>query len=231
MGKAEAAYAKITVIIADDQALFAQGIRRLFEISAPDIEIVNTAANGCELIQMVDAQQPDVILMDVRMPEVDGVQATRIIHKRYPKIRIIVLTTFDDDQYVTNAVEYGAVGYLLKDIPPEELFEAVRMVRSSSFIASPKVVRKITTASIEDASDLTHFSDEQSESVLGPIPSELTERERDVLSLILSEFDNRDIADRLCLSERTVRNYVSSIYAKLDVQSRFELIRAFRPRR
>ncbi len=221
---------RISVMVADDQVLFSQGLRRLFEISAPDIEVIGTAATGRELIDHVERREPDVILMDVRMPDIDGVEATRILHSRYPKVRIIMLTTFDDDEYVTHAVKYGAVGYLLKDIPPEELFDAVRMVRSHSFIASTEVLRKIATPSPSSRPRSNTIESEGLAEGTDAALSDLTEREREVVGLILAEYDNRCIAEELCLSERTVRNYVSNVYAKLGVQNRFQLIRCFRSR-
>lgn len=216
----------ISVVIADDQVLFSQGLRRIIEISAPDLRVVGVVADGREVLPEVERTAPDVVLMDVRMPGIDGVEATRQLHEAYPTIRIIMLTTFDNDEYVKQAVEHGAAGYLLKDIPPEELFDAIRAVHSHSIILSPAVARRLS-GSMADSPLVA-----DSQSATSGVVTALTDRETEVLELVMQEFDNRSIADRLNLSERTVRNYVSSIYSKLHVGNRFELLRTLRsPRR
>ncbi len=212
----------ISVVIADDQVLFSQGLRRIIEISAPDIRVVGIVADGREVLPEVIRTAPDVVLMDVRMPGIDGVEATRQLHEAHPLIRIIMLTTFDNDEYVKQAVEYGAAGYLLKDIPPEELFDAIRAVHSHAIILSPAVARRLS------GSLTKQLPDSDASSRTEGVTTALTDREAEVLELVMQEFDNRSIAERMNLSERTVRNYVSSIYSKLHVGNRFELLRTLR---
>jgi DNA-binding NarL/FixJ family response regulator len=206
--------ARLTVIIADDQVLFAQGLRRIIELSAPDLEVVGIARDGREAIALAEQLKPRVILMDVRMPGIDGVEATRVIKRLLPETQIIMLTTFSDEEYIDEALTNGATGYLLKDIRPEDLINTVRSLPSKSIMLSPSVAKKRfhSPHAIRDV---------DVRKMLGS----LTPREKDVLDLILKNFGNRSIADTLRLTERTIRNYASIIYSKFSVENRFELLR------
>ncbi len=212
----------IRVILADDQVLFVESLRAVLETRADDIRVVGVAYNGREAIERVRRERAEVVLMDARMPVMNGVEATRVIRAELPAVQIIMLTTFDDDEYVHEAIKWGAAGYLLKDIPPEELINAIRAVQSGSVLIASSVARRL----VEEISELkgapTHRRD----------PSEyepewfkgLTKREREVLVLLAEGWDNRRIAARLFIAEQTVKNHVSIIYSKLGVHDRIQAL-------
>ena len=207
---------KIRVLLADDQFLFLENLKLVIETLSEDIEVTGMALNGEEAIKKVEEDKPDVILMDVRMPVMDGVYAARLINKDYPDIKIIMLTAFDDDDYVHNALRNGASGYLLKNIPSEELLASLQAVVTGAFIISPSIARKLVKEKGEDKSK-------------NGKPPEwlalLSRREQDVLCLISKGYNNKKIADTLFISEPTVKNYVSSIYSKLETSDRFEVMK------
>jgi len=201
----------IKVLLVDDQGLIRQGLRALLELE-PDLEIVGEAENGEQAIDLVAEFQPDVILLDIRMPIMDGVAATREIQKRFPKTKILVLTTFDDDEYVSAALQNGAMGYLLKDTPSEELAVAIRAVYKGYTQLGPGIVKKLLT-------QFSHVAPTQSP----PVPSslaELTPREKEVLQLIARGANNREIAQKLYISEGTVKNHVTNILNRLNLRDR-----------
>ncbi|MBN3958439.1 response regulator transcription factor [Nostoc sp. NMS8] len=201
----------IKVLLVDDQSLIRQGLRALLELEA-DLEIVGEAENGEQAIDLVAKFQPDVILLDIRMPIMDGVAATREIQKRFPTTKILVLTTFDDDEYVSAALKHGAMGYLLKDTPSEELAVAIRAVHKGYTHLGPGIVKKLLT-------QFSHPALIQSP----PVPSslaELTPREKEVLRLIATGASNREIAQELYISEGTVKNHVTNILNRLNLRDR-----------
>ncbi|MEH1956033.1 MAG: response regulator transcription factor [Nostoc sp.] len=201
----------IKVLLVDDQSLIRQGLRALLELES-DLEIVGEAENGEEAINLVAELQPDVILLDIRMPIMDGVAATREIQKRFVKTKILVLTTFDDDEYVSAALKNGAMGYLLKDTPSEELAVAIRAVHKGYTQLGPGIVKKL----------LTQFSN-STLTQSPPVPSslaELTPREKEVLRLIATGASNREIAQELYISEGTVKNHVTNILNRLNLRDR-----------
>ncbi|MEH2298490.1 response regulator transcription factor [Nostoc sp.] len=201
----------IKVLLVDDQGLIRQGLRVLLELE-PDIEIVGEAENGEQAINLVAKFQPDVVLLDIRMPIMDGVAATREIQKRFAKTKILVLTTFDDDEYVSAALQNGAMGYLLKDTPSEELAVAIRAVYKGYTQLGPGIVKKLLT-------QFSHVALTQSP----PVPSslaELTPREKEVLRLIATGASNREIAQQLYISEGTVKNHVTNILNRLNLRDR-----------
>jgi DNA-binding NarL/FixJ family response regulator len=201
----------IKVLLVDDQNLIRQGLKALLELES-DLELVGEAENGEQAINLVAKLQPDVVLMDIRMPIMDGVAATREIQKRFAEIKVLVLTTFDDDEYVTAALQNGAMGYLLKDTPSEELAVAIRAVHKGYTQLGPGIVKKL----------LTQFSNTvPPQSPLAP-PSlaELTPREKEVLRLIATGASNREIAQELYISEGTVKNHVTNILNRLDLRDR-----------
>ncbi|MEH2160393.1 MAG: response regulator transcription factor [Nostoc sp.] len=201
----------IKVLLVDDQGLIRQGLRALLELES-DLEIVGEAENGEQAINLVAEFQPDVVLLDIRMPIMDGVAATREIQKRFPKTKILVLTTFDDDEYVSAALQNGAMGYLLKDTPSEELAVAIRAVYKGYTQLGPGIVRKL----------LTQFSN-PTPTQSPPVPSSLTEltpREKEVLRLIATGASNREIAQQLYISEGTVKNHVTNILNRLSLRDR-----------
>lgn len=204
----------MTVLLADDQQLYVMSLSYLLEEKAEDIHVVGVASNGIEAVKLAEELEPDVVLMDVRMPEMDGVEATRRILAAMPEIKILMLTTFDDDEYVHDALHYGAVGYVLKNVPPDNLMNCIRAAQSGMALFSPDIARKLNRGPLSVA-DLPRVH---------PEFEHLTPREQDVLQLILRAYDNRSIAKRLNVSDQTVKNYIHSIYEKLGVSGRTELI-------
>lgn len=201
----------IKVLLVDDQNLIRQGLRALLELE-PDLEIVGEAENGESAIKIIPQLQPHVVLMDIRMPIMDGVAATQEIYKRFAGIKVLVLTTFDDDEYVTAALQNGAMGYLLKDTPSEELAVAIRAVHKGYTQLGPGIVKKL----------LTQFST----GILPQSPptppslAELTPREKEVLRLIATGASNREISQKLYISEGTVKNHVTNILNRLNLRDR-----------
>jgi DNA-binding NarL/FixJ family response regulator len=175
----------------------------------PDIEVVGTAEDGDEVVAMVAKKEPDLVLMDLKMPGLNGVEATRQIRTKHPDVKVLVLTTYDDDEWVFDAVKAGASGYLLKDTPRDELVKAIRGTVTGKTYVDPSVAGKV----------LGQVSSHQTQPAT-LITSKLTEREIEVLRLIAKGLSNTDISDRLFLSEGTVRNHVSAILAKLGVSDR-----------
>lgn len=206
----------IKVMIADDQELIRESLKVVLDMN-PDMEVVGTVENGKEVLQSIRLGQPDVILMDVRMPEMDGVLCTKAVKERYPAISIIILTTFDDDEYVYNALKYGASGYLLKGVSVTELTEAVRKVVSGGTILNPAVVNKVVKLFSQMAkSNLSIEADEDG-------AAEFSRTERKVACLVGRGLSNKEIAEKLSLSEGTVRNSLSAALSKLNLRDRTQL--------
>jgi DNA-binding NarL/FixJ family response regulator len=201
----------IKLLLVDDQGLIRQGLRALLELE-PDLEIVGEAENGEIAINLVAELQPHVVLMDIRMPIMDGVAATKEIHKQFTGIKVLVLTTFDDQEYVTAALQNGAMGYLLKDTPSEELAVAIRAVYKGYTQLGPGIVKKL----------LTQFSytETTKSPPAPPILAELTPREKEVLQLIATGASNREISQKLYISEGTVKNHVTNILNRLNLRDR-----------
>lgn len=206
----------ISIMIADDQELIRESLKIVLDQHA-DMKVTALAENGRQLMELLAAQQPDVILMDVRMPELDGVQATRIVKERYPKVRIIILTTFDDDEYVFNALKYGASGYLLKGVSVPELTRAIRTVVSGGAMINPDIATKVVRLFSRMAQSSLPVE------TGGAGTEELTRTERNIACLVGHGLSNREIAARLRLSEGTVRNGLSSVLSKLDLRDRTQL--------
>jgi DNA-binding NarL/FixJ family response regulator len=199
------------IVIADDQALFREGLRTLLSIR-PDMDVVGEAANGDEAVALVEKLRPNVVLMDLRMPKVDGVQATARIRERWPEIPVLVLTTFDDDANLFGALKAGAAGYLLKDVSSETLISAIQAAaRGESFLQST-----VTGRVVAAFARLMESGGPNAEALVLP----LSPREREIVALLSSGASNKEIADRLNLAEGTVKNHVTSILTKLDVRDR-----------
>ena len=201
----------ISVLIADDQHLFAESLRYALHGVSDVVKVIGVAENGKEAITLAVELDPDVVLMDVRMPILDGVEATRRIREQNVDAKILMLTTFDDDEYVHFAIKYGASGYIMKDIGAEDLVVAIRAVLNGASLFS----KSVTHAAIGE-----HTVDELVETM-----NELPTREREVLRHIMELRSNRDISEAMALSAHTVRNYASNIYNTFEVKDRFELIR------
>jgi len=206
----------IRVLLADDQALVRSGFRMILD-EREGIEVVGEAENGAQAIELAQALRPDVILMDVRMPVVDGVEATRQLVSGGTDARIVILTTFDLDEYVYAAIRAGASGFLLKDVRPSELVDGIRVVAAGEALLAPSVTRRLLD---RFATALPDGEDE------APPPSleSLTERELEVLKLLARGLSNTELAEQLFLSETTVKSHVSSIFRKLRLRDRAQAV-------
>lgn len=204
----------IRVCLVDDQRLMREGLRTLLELEA-DMQVAGEAEDGAAALKLVAALRPDVVLMDIRMPIMDGVEATRQLLARDPETRVIILTTFDDDAYIFDGLRAGALGYLLKDISGHELAEAIRKVAQGGALIEPSVARKVLAEfSRLGAAQPTGLSG------TGAPVEPLTAREREILGWISKGLTNKEIGLRLSLSEGTIKNYTSTIFQKLNVQDR-----------
>ena len=201
----------IRLLIVDDQRLMREGLHTLLELE-PDLEISGEAEDGLAALEQYEILQPDVVLMDIRMPRLDGVEATRRLCLRWPEARVIILTTFDDDAYVFDGLRAGALGYLLKDVSGQELAEAIRKVAGGGALIEPSIARKVLAEFARLA--------EPARPTLEQLPDPLSEREQEILRLLAKGANNRQIASQLFLAEGTVKNYVSTILDKLAVQDR-----------
>jgi DNA-binding NarL/FixJ family response regulator len=196
------------VLICDDQAIIRQGLAMILKLTS-DIEVIGLAEHGREALSLVEQLAPDLVLMDLKMPGMSGIEATRQIRSRYPSTQVLVLTTYDDDQWVFDALRAGACGYLLKDTLPEDLLKAIRGTLAGKTFLDPAIAGKL----------VAHIAERPVHSA-NIITAKLTEREIDVLRLVASGYTNTTIAQRLHLSDGTVRNHVSAIIAKLAVTDR-----------
>jgi DNA-binding NarL/FixJ family response regulator len=199
----------IRVLIADDQAIARQGLQVILSVEA-DIEVVGLAKDGQEAVELAEKLQPDLVLMDLKMPKLNGVQATKAIKEKFPTIAVLVLTTYDMDDWVANAIRSGANGYLLKDTPPQDIVNAIRGTVQGKSYVDPNVAGKV----------LQHMQQNPVARSKLELSEALTERELDVLKLLAKGLSNQEIAESLHLSEGTVRNYLSTLFSKLGVSDR-----------
>jgi DNA-binding NarL/FixJ family response regulator len=203
----------IRVLLADDQALVRSGFRLILE-TREDLEVVGEAVDGREAVELARRLKPDVILMDVRMPDVDGVEATRRLSALGSPARVLILTTFDLDEYVYEAIRAGASGFLLKDVQPAQLVDAVRVVAAGEALLAPTVTRRL----------LDHFAGQLPGSRRPPELARLTERELEILTLLADGLSNAELAERLFLSETTVKTHISSVLRKLGLRDRVQAV-------
>lgn len=210
----------IKILLADDQPLFVESLRISLESYVDDLSVVGIAKDGMQAIALSDETKPDVILMDVHMPRLNGVEAARQILQRSDQIKIIMLSTYDEDEYVREALRFGACGYLLKDISPTELIAAIRAIKAGLVQISPKIVSKLINGMYDGTNPRYQEVIHRFEWF-----DTLTDREKEIFGMIATGYDNHQIGEKLCLAEQTVRNHISSIYAKLEVKDRFEIIR------
>jgi DNA-binding NarL/FixJ family response regulator len=203
----------VRVLLVDDQALVRSGFRLILE-TREDLEVVGEAEDGREAVELARRLSPDVILMDVRMPNVDGVEATRRLAALGSKARVLILTTFDLDEYVYEAIRAGASGFLLKDVRPAQLVEAVRVVAAGEALLAPTVTRRL----------LDHFAGQLPGTKRPPELARLTERELEILMLLAEGLSNAELAERLFLSETTVKSHVSSVLRKLELRDRVQAV-------
>ena len=205
----------IRILIVDDQALFREGLRTLLSVQ-PDFEIIGEAANGEEALRMAVQNHPEVILMDLRMPVLDGVKATERIRAVLPACRVIVLTTFDDDELVFDGLRAGAIGYLLKDVSSNKLFDAIRAASKGEYTLLPSITAKVIAEFARIPRSNPNRTSETSET--------LSPREQEILRLVASGDSNKEIAERLVISEGTVKNHLSNILSKLSVKDRLQAV-------
>ncbi len=198
----------IRVLVCDDQAVVTDGLELILNAD-PEIQVVGTAHDGAEALLVIPQAKPDLVLMDLKMPGMNGIQATREISQKYPDLKVLVLTTFGDDEWVFDAIRSGAAGYLLKGTPRQELIKAVKGTVSGQTHVDPAVAGKL----------LSHIAQNPTRQETG-VADELSERELEILQLLAQGLTNAEIADRLYLTRGTVRNYVSAILAKLGVEDR-----------
>lgn len=189
---------KITILVVDDHPVVRAGIRSML-VNQPDFDVIGEASNGMEALELVNLYRPDVVLMDLRLPVMDGITATQRIKARYPKTVVLMLTTYDSDRDLVTAAQMGAAGYLLKDIPREELHDVIRRVMRGERLFSPEMMREARNM---------------------PLPEALTTREIDVLTLVAKGLTNKEVGQKLHIGEATVKTHLINIYGKLNVPDR-----------
>ena len=205
---------KIRVLLADDQSILADGIKSVLS-SCPDLEVVGIAADGFEALQLTESCSPDVVLMDIRMPNMNGVIATQEIKRRRPDVKVLILTTFDDSDYILNAINNGASGYLLKDTSSAALIDAIKNAYEGDTILPAKIAKRIADAARMVSSD----REIKLKRAFG-----LSDREVEIAIMIYEGFTNKQIASALKLTDGTARNYISSIYEKMGASSRTDAV-------
>jgi DNA-binding NarL/FixJ family response regulator len=207
------------ILLVDDQQLFLESLATVLENIEDDFEVIGMASDGEQAMELLESLQPDIVLMDVRMPVMDGVKACRLIKLRNPGLPILMLTTFEDDEYVREALTHGAAGYLLKNIPPQELVASIKAALSGAVLIDPRVISKLMhNSAAADSGEQTYPDWLDS----------LSRKEKQILGLIVHGHTNSEIADTVHVAEQTVRNYVSRIYEKLDVRNRVQAIQVAR---
>jgi len=217
---------RIRLLVVDDYTLVREGFARMLEL-CPDFEVVGQASSAQEALERCRLLQPDLVLMDIKLPGVNGIEATRMVKDRWPAIEVVILSMYDEDEYVLEAVKAGATGYLLKDVSHEQLFEAVRVVHAGGSMLQPSLARKV----------LREFAAIAGAGPTVPVPVEkeaepllLSERELEVLQAVSQGNSNRRVADALTISEKTVKAHLRSIFRKLEVGDRAQAV-AFAMRR
>jgi DNA-binding NarL/FixJ family response regulator len=203
----------ITVLLADDQAMVRTGFRLILE-SEPDIKVVGEAGNGEHAVELARRLRPDVVLMDIQMPRMDGLEATRLLAHENGASRIVILTTFEQDDYVFQALQAGASGFLLKNAPPEELVHAVQTIAAGNALLAPSITRRVIAGYVKQTQR------PQNPAVL----DRLTDRESEVLRLVATGMSNSEIAAELFLGEGTIKTHVSHLLAKLDLRDRVQAV-------
>lgn len=226
----------IKVMIVDDQQLMREGLKTILNIEK-DIDVVALAENGQEALNELKSARPDVVLMDIRMPVMNGVDCTKAIKEQCPDIKVLVLTTFDDDEYIIEALANGAEGYLLKDLPSEKLISCIRDINCGKSIMQPEIAAKVISHIKSMHNNVRSCRDKENKTVEDELFSigasyeidsiglkELTQREKEILRQMAKGLSNKEISKTLYISEGTVKNYISSIYEKLGVSERSKVI-------
>ena len=202
----------IRIAIIDDQTLMRDGLKTILDLEE-DMEVVATAANGREGYEIIKKHKPDVVLMDIRMPELNGVEATKLVKKDYPETVVIILTTFDDDDYIVEALCHGASGYLLKDMHGDKLIQSIRDAYDGSMMIPSNIAIKL-------ASKISNMSSKSMYEGQNINDYDLTEREKDIGCLLIKGYTNKEIANELFISVGTVKNYITNVYSKIGVSNR-----------
>ena len=217
----------IRIMIVDDQRLFASSLKVVLENSRREgLSVVGVAHDGNECLRQLPSAKPDIILMDIRMPGLDGVETTRIVHNRFPEIRIMILTTFDDDQYVHQALSGGAMGYVLKNVEPNELITCIKSVSKGTLLVSSAVgYRLFSNSESEFENETKSGADIERIDYLRSRFQHLKRRETEVLLLLLKGLDNREISQKLYIAEQTVKNCTSAIYKIIGAEDRLHALR------
>ncbi|MDD2485436.1 MAG: response regulator transcription factor [bacterium] len=203
----------IRLLIADDHPLMREGIQRVLS-EAGDISVIGVAKNGMDAVEMARSLDPDVIIMDISMPELSGVEATRQIKKECPRVAVLILTVYQDNEHIFEAIKAGASGYILKDIVAERLVEAVRMASVGEALVEPTIASKL----LEEFSNISNYREAAN------VFDELTTREIEILQAIADGHGNKDVAASLFISEKTVKNHLSNIFKKLQVNDRTQAV-------
>lgn len=210
----------IKVMIVDDQEIVREGLKMVISLHE-EIDVIGEAANGQELLTLLNSKTPEVILMDIRMPFMNGIEATRAVKAKYPNIKIVILTTFDEDEYIFDVLKNGADGYVLKDSGSKEIISAVKAAFNGEVLLNPKITSKVIKA-LNSSDTIVNRRNKASED--NSLLNSLTQREREVTEHIMNGKTNKAIAEAMFVTEGTVKNYVSKILEKLQVSSRAELI-------
>lgn len=206
----------IKVLIADDQKLIRESLQIVLNVY-PDIEVIATVDDGTEVLPSVERQRPDVILMDIRMPKMDGTMSTKLLKEKYPQIKVIILTTFDDDEFIYSALKYGASGYILKGISPKELHDAIITVNNGGSMINPDIATKVVSLFSKMAQSEFEIAVDKNGA------QTITDSEWRVITQVGRGLSNKEIAQTLFLSEGTVRNHISHILTKLNLRDRTQL--------
>ncbi|WP_432407651.1 response regulator transcription factor [Wukongibacter sp. M2B1] len=207
----------IKVMIVDDQGLIRDGLKMILSLSE-DIEVIEEAINGKNAVEKLDRIEPDIILMDIRMPEMDGVEATKIIKERYPRTKIIILTTFNEDEYIFEGLKNGADGYILKDVRSNELIRAIKEVYKGNVLLQPEIASKVVKAFNSMNKGIGESDNEELEYLKG-----LTKREIEISELVAEGKSNKEISKGLFITEGTVKNHLTRILSKLELRDRTQL--------
>lgn len=212
----------IKVVIVDDQEIVREGLKMILSLHE-EIEIIGEAFNGEDLLRLLETNNPEVILMDIRMPVMDGIKATKLVKEKYPQIKIIILTTFNEDEYIFDVLKNGADGYILKDSPSKEIIESIKTACEGNVLLNPKVTLKVIQA-LNSMNDFEKNISPKEKKQLDSQFNLLTQREKEVTEHILQGKSNKAIGEAMFVTEGTIKNYVSKILEKLELNNRAELM-------
>jgi DNA-binding NarL/FixJ family response regulator len=216
---------KIKLLLVDDQILFVRSLKVVLQNLAKDIEVIGIAEDGKKALEFINGSNiPDIILMDIKMPQMDGIEVTKIIHEKYPDVKILILSTYLENSFLEKALENGAVGYLLKTVEPSNLIDAIRIIKNESVIITPHLAsdlaKKETEIKRENKIEFSKYDKERLDNLL-------SKREKEIFNLILKGNTNKEIASELYISPQTVRNHITIIYSKLGINNRLKLINSY----